>query len=366
MSRDETSLPALTNSQSEGLGAQAALPGDVGEITVRWQAQEIIDVLLAESDPESAWTRARLRDLVVAHPDNPERALLEHLTVTTALTNAQGDAKEPPSPTRPAAMPAAAVPFTRRSRNKIEAVLGDKMLMTAFQPVRQLPDGHVIGVEALTRFVSDDGASADHWFSEAESVGLGADLEIAALLRALTAAQSVPEHLFIALNLTPATCLDPRIQGLLEHSQLAMDRIIVELTGQVHLDQYDSLAATLAPLRQRGLRIAVDGAGAGFTSMDQILDLHPNVIKLDRRFIEDIDTSEGQLLRVAAMAELARYIDAELVAEGVETDAELAAVTALGMTAAQGYLLGRPSVHPLDWNGWIRSETETAASGPAS
>jgi EAL domain-containing protein (putative c-di-GMP-specific phosphodiesterase class I) len=258
------------------------------------------------------------------------------------------------------------VPFTRRSRNKIEAVLGDKMLMTAFQPVRQLPEGHLIGVEALTRFVSDDGASADHWFSEAESVGLGADLEIAALLRALTAAQSVPEHLFIALNLTPATCLDPRIQGLLEHSQLAMDRIIIELTGQVPLDQYDSLAAGLAPLRQRGLRLAVDGGGAGFTSMDQVLVLRPDVIKLDRRFIEDIDTSEGQLLRVAAMAELARSIDAELAAEGVETDAELAAVTALGMTAAQGYLLGRPSVHPLDWNGWIRSESETAASGPAS
>ena len=53
MSRDETSLPALTNSLPEGLGAQAATPGDVGEITVRWQAQEIIDVLLAESDPES-------------------------------------------------------------------------------------------------------------------------------------------------------------------------------------------------------------------------------------------------------------------------------------------------------------------------
>jgi EAL domain-containing protein (putative c-di-GMP-specific phosphodiesterase class I) len=364
MSRDETSLPALTNSLSEGLGAQAALPGDVGEITVRWQAQEIIDVLLAESDPQSEWTRARLRDLVVAYPDDPERALLEHLTVTTALTNGEGGVKERPSAS-PVATPAP-VPFTRRSRNKIEAVLGDKMLMTAFQPVRQLPEGHLIGVEALTRFVSDDGASADHWFSEAESVGLGADLEIAALLRALTAAQSVPEHLFIALNLTPATCLDPRIQGLLEHSQLAMDRIIVELTGQVPLDQYDSLAAGLAPLRQRGLRLAVDGGGAGFTSMDQVLVLRPDVIKLDRRFIEDIDTSEGQLLRVAAMAELARSIDAELAAEGVETDAELAAVTALGMTAAQGYLLGRPSVHPLDWNGWIRSESETAASGPAS
>lgn len=364
MSRDESSLPALTNSLPEGLGAQAATPGDVGEITVRWQAQEIIDVLLAESAPDSQRTRMRLRDLVAAHPDHPELALLEHLKVTTALTNNEGGTVTV-EPSRAAEVPAP-VPFTRRSRNRIEAVLGDKMLMTAFQPVRQLPDGQVIGVEALTRFVSDDGASADHWFNEAEAVGLGADLEIAALLRALTAAHSVPEPLFIALNLTPATCLDPRIYGLLEHSQLPMDRIIIELTGQVAPDQYPSLSAALVPLRERGLRLAVDGAGAGFTSMDQILELSPDIIKLDRRFIEDIEHSEGQRLRGAAMAELAHYIGAELTAEGIETVAELSAVTELGMTAAQGYLLGRPSVHPLDWNSWIRSESETSVGGPAS
>lgn len=363
MSRDETSLPSLTNSlPTEGLGAQAALPGDVGEITVRWQAQEIIDVLLAESDPESEWTRAKLRELVAAHPDNPERALLQHLTVTTAVTNSEVEAADV-VPIR-AAEPVP-VPFTRRSRNRIEAVLGDKMLMTAFQPIRSLPDGDVIGVEALTRFVSDDGASADHWFTEAESVGLGTDLEIAALLRALTAAQTVPVNLFIALNLTPATCMDPRIQGLLEHAQVALDRIVIELNGPVPLDQYQSLTAALAPLRRSGLRLAVDGAGAGFTSMDQVLELHPDIIKLDRRFIADIDRSEGQRTRVAAMAELAHHIDASFTAQGVETRAELAAVTELGIVAAQGYLLGRPSVHPLDWNAWIESESESAARGPS-
>lgn len=364
MSRDETSLPSLTNSlPTEGRGAQAALPGDVGEITVRWQAQEIIDVLLAESDPESDWTRSKLRELVAAHPDHPERALLQHLTATTAITNSEDEGAEV-VPIR-AAEPVP-VPFTRRSRNRIEAVLGDKMLMTAFQPIRSLPAGNVIGVEALTRFVSDDGASADHWFTEAESVGLGTDLEIAALLRALTAAQTVPAHLFIALNLTPATCMDPRIQGLLEHSQLALDRIVIELNGAVPRDQYQSLTAALAPLRRRGLQIAVDGAGAGFTSMDQVLELHPDIIKLDRGFIADIDRSEGQRTRVAAMAELARHIGAAFAAQGVETLAELAAVTELGIVAAQGYLLGRPSVHPLDWNAWTESERESAASGPAS
>lgn len=363
MSRDETSLPALTNSLPAGRGAQAELPGDVGETAVRWQARGIIDELLAESDPETEWTRVKLRELVAAHPESPEQALLAHLTATTALANAPEDGtQDTEAEQQPVEVPAP-VPFTRRSRNRIEAVLGDRMLMTAFQPVRQLPAGHVTGVEALTRFVSDDGASADHWFNEAESVGLGADLEIAALHRALTAAQAVPEHLFIALNLTPATCMDARIQGLLEHSQLAVNRIVIELNGQVPANKYASLTAALAPLRARGLRIAVDGAGAGFTSMDQVLELHPDIIKLGRTFIEGIETSEWQRLRATAMAELAQHIGAALAAQGVETKEELAAVTELGVSAAQGYLLGRPSVHPLDWNAWTRSESETAQSG---
>ncbi|MDQ1060670.1 EAL domain-containing protein (putative c-di-GMP-specific phosphodiesterase class I) [Arthrobacter globiformis] len=365
MSWDENSLPALTDSLPTGLGAKAVLPADIREMTVRWQAHQIITELLAESDPASAWTRAQLRALVEAHPDNPEHVLLEHLTATTELANAENGAVPVSEQSQGVAAPEP-VPFTRRSRNRIEAILADKMLMTAFQPIRQLPEGHVIGVEALTRFVSDDGASADHWFNEAESVGLGTDLELAALHRALSAAQAVPDHMFIALNLTPATCADPRIPGLLEHSQLAMDRIVIDLNGAVPLELYPTLTAAIAPLRRRGLRIAVNGAEVGFTSMDQVLELHPDVIKLDRSFIAGIEDSPGQRLRAAAMAELARYIDAAIGAQGVETPEELEAVTELGMAAAQGYLLGRPSVHPLDWNGWIRSETETATSGPAS
>lgn len=365
MSRDDNSLHALTNSLPTGWGAQAALPGDVGEISVRWQAHQIIAELLAESDPATDWTRAQLHALCEAHPDNPEHVLLEHLTATTGLANADNGTIPVVGRSQAVAAPEP-VPFTRRSRNRIEAILADKMLMTAFQPIRRLPEGQVIGVEALTRFVSDDGASADHWFTEAESVGLGTDLEIAALHRALSAAQAVPDHMFIALNLTPATCADPRIPGLLEHSQLALDRMVIDLNGSIPLEQYPPLTAALAPLRRRGVRIAVNGAEVGFTSMDQVVELHPDIIKLDRSFIAGIEDSPGQRLRAAAMGELARSIDAVLGAQGVETPEELEAVTELGMAAAQGYLLGRPSVHPLDWNAWIRSESETAASGPAS
>src|SRR5690349_606653 len=168
MSWDENAL-SLT-SLPAGWGAQAAMPGDMGELSVRWQARQIITELLAETDPATDWTRAQLRALLEAHPDNPEHVLLEHLTATTELANAENGAI--PVSERPQAVAAPEpVPFTRRSRNRIEAILADRMLMTAFQPIRRIPEGEVIGVEALTRFVSDDGASADHWFNEAQSVG---------------------------------------------------------------------------------------------------------------------------------------------------------------------------------------------------
>lgn len=132
-------------------------------------------------------------------------------------------------------------------------------MLTAFQPIRELPAGNVTGFEALARFVSRDGASADTWFREAAAIGLGAELEIAALHCALSAARDIPADLFIAFNLSPATCADPRVQALLESGDVALDRIVIELVGQVSAPDLDGLMRALGPLRQGGLRLALLG-----------------------------------------------------------------------------------------------------------
>lgn len=253
---------------------------------------------------------------------------------------------------RPLEAQTAQIIAASRSRSRIEEILGGRGLLTAFQPIHGLATGIVIGVEALTRFVSDDGASPACWFTEAEAVGLGSELEFAALESALAAADQLPTHLYVALNLSPATCLDPRLPGLVDQSQLPTDRIVLELTERLAVDEYAPLMAALAPLRLRGLRIAVDDAGSGFASMRHILHLRPDIIKLDRSLIAGIHDDAGQRALGAAMVEFARRIDATLVAEGIETSAELTAVTELGMTAGQGYFLGRPSVHPREWARW--------------
>ena len=246
------------------------------------------------------------------------------------------------------------------SRARIRAMIDQKLLLTAFQPIHNLTTGHLIGVEALSRFVESDGAGAEYWFAEAAVVGLVSELDFAAVETALEAALALPPSIYVALNISPSTCLDPRLPGLLKRSGLPLKRIVLELTERLEVSEYTPLITALAPLRQCGLRIAVDDAGSGFASMRHILHVRPDIIKLDRSLIAGIDDNHGQRALGAALAEFARQIGATLVAEGIETPEELAAVAGIGMTAGQGYLIGRPSVHPKDWATWY----EESGPGP--
>ncbi|BCW57046.1 EAL domain-containing protein [Arthrobacter sp. StoSoilB20] len=364
-------------------GADSALPDDAGasppaaasphaetpeappaDATMQEQVEEIIDSILADTEPRSEAARTRLRALTEAYPEDPRRALLEHLLETrkeTSLASTVPVHLESASVHLESADAArtVSVPVSHEVREGIQSVLADKLLLTAFQPVHALPNGEVVGVEALTRFVGEDGAGADVWFSEAAAAGLGTELEIAALHCALTAAHDVPHTMSVALNLTPATSSDPRVRNLLAAAALAPDRIIVELTGSLADVGGQTGREGLGPLRALGLRLAISASGAALVSLERVEQLRPDIIKLDRHLIEGIESSQGQRVRARAIVELAREIGAEVIAVGVETAEELEEVTALKITAAQGYLLGRPSVHPLDWSAWsIRAQTE--------
>lgn len=371
MSKDESSLPAVTGAeQSSEPGGTDSPPQDVDGMTLRRQVLELINDVLTDTAPEGEWARTQLRDLLAANPDEPERALLQHLITVTTADHTDPPAESPTPHQRlepgqhgsvPRVVPG---PLDRRGRKRIRAVLGNRMLLTAFQPIRELPAGNVAGFEALARFVSRDGASADTWFREAAALGLGPDLEIAALHCALSAAREIPAHLFVAFNLSPASCTDPRVLALLESGDVALDRVVIDLVGQLASQELDDLMRVLGRLRQLGVRIAVDGSGPDAASPDQILQLVPDIIKLDRSFIEGIIHPNLAQSLGADMVELAKQTGAVLSAKAIESQEELAAVTRAGMTAAQGYLLGRPSVHPLDWSAWI-IEAATADAAAA-
>jgi EAL domain-containing protein (putative c-di-GMP-specific phosphodiesterase class I) len=324
-------------------------------MSVRIQAWGIIAAVLADTDPSGAAVRQRLSTSLDENPGVPERALLEYLLETRRSDANTAETLESARQMRltPAIPPKVAEQIDAiRSMSRISALLQSNMLMTAFQPIYGLEDKSVLGVEALSRFVSDDGAAAELWFAEAAAVGLGANLEFSALGSAAAAAKALPGNMFVSLNISPDSCLDPRLPELFEHIELPIDRVVLELTDTVTDEEYPQFISAINPLRDKGLRIAVDDTHSGAGALSRMVHLRPDFLKLGRNVIGDVDKDGIQRALAACLVDFAEQIGTTLVAEGIETVGELQVLTELGISAGQGYLLGRPSVRPKDWASW--------------
>lgn len=242
------------------------------------------------------------------------------------------------------------------ARIRMQDILAGRAVSTAFQPIRYLDTGCTAGAEALTRFpgwpVRSAAESTEAVFARAAAGGCVTDLEFLAMERALHCAAALPACLYVSVNLSPQTCLDPRMHEVIRASGVNPSRIVLELTEHSPVTDYEALRASLGLLRDSGLRIAVDDTGAGFASMRHVLKLRPEFIKLDRDIVAGIDSDDAKKAFGAAMVSFANGIGAVLVAEGIETEGELAALREIGVPAGQGYLLGRPSDQPDDWSTW--------------
>jgi EAL domain-containing protein (putative c-di-GMP-specific phosphodiesterase class I) len=346
MSTQEPPFLALTNARTRA-SPETVEPPHVQLRALRLQVLEIIDEVLSDSSQATDAVREELRRHIAAHPGHPEEALLEHLT---SLRQQQSDE----TVADPAALAPATVaqPSQQAGSPRLEAVLRDRMLMTAFQPIFDLTTAEVVGAEALTRFVSDGGDPADYWFAEAEDTGLRTDLEFAALESALKAAMDLPPQLFVALKLSHSVCLDPRLASLFDQTPVAPARVVLEISGQFPPDQAASLDAAVAPLRGAGVRLSIENSGSYSAAVRHILRLKPEMIKLDPSLTKGLDRDPLRQELVRAELGFARETGAVLTAQRIETKAELAAVAGLGITVGQGYHLGRPSVQPRDWATW--------------
>ena len=220
----------------------------------------------------------------------------------------------------------------------------------AYQPVFDLLDGRCVGLEALARF-SDQFAGPAETFAAAHRIGLGADLEHAVMRRACNIASSLAPGQFLALNASPEALL--RLARRAGGSEdLPWPRIVVEVTEHSAVEAYAALQEALWPLRRRGLRIAVDDAGAGYASLRHVLELRPDFIKLDRWLIDGVAGDAGRHAAVSAFVALAGELGSKVIGEGVERPEDLEALRELGLSAAQGYLLGRPSTDRDVVLGW--------------
>jgi EAL domain-containing protein (putative c-di-GMP-specific phosphodiesterase class I) len=216
----------------------------------------------------------------------------------------------------------------------------------ALQPIVNLDTGEIVSVEALARF--SDGRSPDKWFSEAASLGLGTALELAAIEGAMARMSELPRSASLNINVSAATASTTALSKALAHAPAG--RVVLEITEHVPVTDYPSLSLALAGLRARGIRVAIDDAGAGFASMQHVLRLQPDVVKLDASLVRDMDSQPAQRALVSALVSFANATGCSLVAEGIETAGELDAVRALGVTCAQGFHLGMPeAAGPSRW-----------------
>lgn len=224
-------------------------------------------------------------------------------------------------------------------RDHITAVIDAGGPRMVFQAVYAVPEMQVVGYEALARFPATY-TGPEKWFSRAAEVGLGVDLELVAMDRALDVLTVLPDSLRLAVNLSPAAICHPSVIQRVEHR--FPQRLIIEITEHQQVTDFQHLRDRMAVLRGLGVRFAADDAGSGYAGMRQLVEMRPDIIKMDYHLTHDIDTDPARLAMATALALFAAATGATLLAEGVETPGELDAVTGLGISRAQGYHLSMP------------------------
>lgn len=239
-----------------------------------------------------------------------------------------------------------------RYRKKVEALKGaveQGAIRTLFQPVVHLGSGDVVGMEALSRFADD--RSPETWFSEAAQLGIEVQLEMAALDRALGQLDRMSSG-FICLNVSPSTIATPEFTGSLAQADVPNDRIVVELTEHALIENYEQVRDSVDKLRAMGVRLAVDDVGAGFSTLRHVLQLHPDIVKLDRSLVAGLNKDGAQLHMVSALARVAQQMDAVVIAEGIEEPDEVNALWSVGVELGQGFLLAVPDPEPMSSVEW--------------
>ena len=231
----------------------------------------------------------------------------------------------------------------RRGRESVAAIIRAQAFRAAFQPVVDITTGVRIGYEALTRFAT--GTPPDVVFAKARAAGLEAELELATLAAAISAAAVLPKDAWLSLNVSPSLVTGgPALGRLLRKVGRP---VVLEITEHVPVDDYPAVRTAIARLRPK-VRVAIDDAGSGIANFHHIVELRPDFVKLDITLVRGIDIDLTRQALVVGLLQFAAESGSQTIAEGVETEEELATLRRLGVSLVQGYLLGRPAP-PNEW-----------------
>jgi len=231
----------------------------------------------------------------------------------------------------------------REAVARIEDVIENERVTIVYQPLVDLESERVIAYEALSRFPGNGVRGPDRWFAEAWDVGLGVPLEMLAVRLAARALPKLPEGVVLCVNASPPTIFN---EGFLDCLGAHADRVKVELTEHLHVEDYDRFGAKLRRLREAGVEVAIDDFGAGYASLRHILKLRPDWIKLDISLTEKVSENPIAHALATSLVSFSEEVGVSVVAEGIETEEELDALLEIGFRYGQGFYLGMPA--PLE------------------
>lgn len=222
----------------------------------------------------------------------------------------------------------------------------------AFQPIVEVRRRRLHAYEALARRTSQVFSSTPEMFEAAVQAGRVAELGRLHRDQAMRNCQGYPLFLNVDPHEFDFGWLVRPDDPLFRHRY----PVTVEITESVPIKYFSQCHSVLAEIRRKGISLAIDDLGAGFSNLKYISDLEPEIVKLDRDLIAGIQIDSRQYRLLESIIRLCHEMEAQVIAEGIETESELRAVIELGVDFAQGYVFGRPAYPPPDliWPGTLR------------
>lgn len=224
--------------------------------------------------------------------------------------------------------------------DRVQDVMSSGCLSIAYQPIYNVTKKEVIGFEALSRFNAEPYRSPDVWFKDAIKVGLGESLEFLAIKQAITALAKFKPPVYLSLNVSPEAIMQGNLNQILSDEEAR--RIVLEITEHTRVTDYEAFRQAIQPLREKGVRLAVDDTGAGFASFQHVLELGADIIKLDISLIKGIDIDPARSALASGLMTFSEQTSTRVIAEGVETREEFEELCRIGVHKVQGYFIGRP------------------------
>ncbi|MFH1018723.1 MAG: EAL domain-containing protein [Pseudomonadota bacterium] len=235
-----------------------------------------------------------------------------------------------------------------KNRGRLQKILLEEQIYTVYQPIIRVKDHSIFGYEALSRGPKNSEIEAPIiLFTLAEETGLVFELDRVCRKRAIINAKGKKKGRKLFVNTLPNLIYDPDFEAgkfvkFLQANNMPIVDMVYEITERNAIEQFSQFKQAIHYYTDVGIRVAIDDVGAGYSSLEAIMELKPHYVKIDASLVRGAAENPGKSAMIVAVHALAKSVHAETIAEGVETREDLEEVTKLGVDFAQGYYIAKP------------------------